>query len=97
MGADRNSPASAAGQTGGGRRLTASDHARGAFVYAPDGNRLGRIESVMIDADTGEIVHAIVRFGADRHPVPWSLLAYNPRFDGYELGIADGRDGRRRM
>ena len=21
--------------------------------------------------------------------VPWSLLAYNPRFDGYELRIAD--------
>jgi hypothetical protein len=26
---------------------------------------------------------------ADEHPVPWSLLAYNPRFDGYELRITD--------
>jgi hypothetical protein len=26
---------------------------------------------------------------ADEHPVPWSLLRYNPRFDGYELRITD--------
>jgi hypothetical protein len=89
MGADRNFPATAAEQAGGGRGLTASDHAKGAFVYAPDGNRLGRIERVMVDAATGEIVHALVRFEADQHPVPWSLLAYNSRFDGYELRIAD--------
>jgi hypothetical protein len=89
MGTDRSSRA-AAGQTGESRRLISSDHAKGAFVYAPDGNRVGRIERVMADAATGEIVHAVVSFTADQHPVPWSLLAYNPRFDGYELRI-DGQ------
>jgi len=42
---------------------------------------------------TGEIAYAIVNFDpgkdigfeSDHHPVPWSLLAYGPRFDGYEL------------
>jgi hypothetical protein len=102
MGADRSSQG-AAGRTGESRRLISSDHAKGAFVYAPDGNRLGRIERVMIDEATGEIVHAVVRFaagssmgiGADEHQVPWSLLAYNSRFDGYELGVA-GRPAPRR-
>jgi hypothetical protein len=96
MGADRSSQA-AASRTGESRRLIPSDHAKGAFVYAPSGNRIGRIERVMADAATGEIDHAVVRFTfanslgieADQHPVPWSLLAYNPRFDGYELRIAD--------
>jgi PRC-barrel domain len=96
MGADRSCQA-AADQTGESRRLISSDHAKGAFVYAPDGNRIGRIERVMADAATGEIAHAIVSFTfanslgieTDQHPVPWSLLAYNPRFDGFELRIAD--------
>jgi hypothetical protein len=79
----------------GERRLVASNKAKGAPVYAPDGNRLGRIERVMIDEATGEIAEAIVDFGfgnsigleTECYPVAWSLLAYNPRFDGYELRI----------
>lgn len=90
--------------TGAGRRLVDSDSAKGAAVYAPDGNRLGRIERVMADETTGEIVYAIVNFGLgsnigfenDGHPVPWSLLTYNPRFDGYELKIAGKRTSQRR-
>jgi hypothetical protein len=93
--ATENSATAAANQLGADRRLVASNNAKGAPVYAPDGNRLGRIERVMADAATGEIVYAIVNFGlgnsigfeTDDHPVPWSLLAYNPRFDGYELRI----------
>jgi hypothetical protein len=99
MGADRSSQA-AAGRNSESRRLIPSDHAKGAFVYAPSGNRIGRIERVMADAATGDIVHAVVRFTfgnslgieADLHPLPWSLLAYNPRFGGYELRIGDRQD-----
>jgi sporulation protein YlmC with PRC-barrel domain len=78
-------------------RLVASNSSKGTPVYAPEGNRLGRIEHVMIDGASGEIVYAVVEFGSanaivfgtDRHQVPWSLLAYNPRFEGYELRITE--------
>jgi hypothetical protein len=104
MGGDGSFPA-ADDRAGGSRRLKASDHAKGASVYGPDGNRLGRIERVMVDEATGEIAHAVVSFSfknnmgieADEHPVPWSLLAYNSRFDGYVLRITDGRALRRPM
>jgi sporulation protein YlmC with PRC-barrel domain len=97
MGTEQNSPTAAAGHGGEGRRLVVSNNVKGTPVYAPDGNRLGRIERVMADEATGEIVYAIVNFGlgnsvgfeTDHHPVPWSLLAYNPRFDGYELRITN--------
>jgi hypothetical protein len=99
MGTEQSFRTAAASDIGGNRRLVASDNAKGAPVYAADGNRLGRIEWVMADAATGEIAYAIVNFGlgnsigfeTDHHRVPWSLLAYNPRFDGYELRIADSR------
>jgi sporulation protein YlmC with PRC-barrel domain len=103
MGTEWNSPMAAAGHSGAGRRLVATDNAKGAPVYAPDGNRLGRIESIMVDEATGEIVYAIVNFGAgkgigfesDQHPVPWTLLAYSLRFDGYELKITGETPQRR--
>jgi hypothetical protein len=96
MGSERSAVAGAI-HTGSGGRLVARNDAEGVPVYAPDGNRLGRIERVMADEGTGEIAYAIVNFGfgrsigfeSDDHPVPWSLLVYNPRFDGYELRIAD--------
>jgi hypothetical protein len=103
MGADHSLSAASANPAGESRRLKASDHAKGASVYAPDGNRLGRIEQVMVDEATGEIVHAVVTFTfgnslgieADEHSVPWSLLAYNSRFGGYEVRITDRQALRR--
>lgn len=102
MGADRIFPAAAG--SGGSHRLTASDHAKGAFVYDSTGNRLGQIERVMVDEATGEIADAVVSFNLgnslgiepDEHPVPWSLLTYNTRFAGYELKIAEGQALHRR-
>lgn len=101
MGTERNSRMAA---TGADRRLVATDHAKGAPVYAADGNRLGRIERVIEDEATGEIVYAIVNFGpgkgigfeSDQHPVPWTLLAYSARFDGYELKITSRQTPERR-
>jgi sporulation protein YlmC with PRC-barrel domain len=103
MGIDRSSRTPGASPIGGSRRLVASDSAKGAPVYAPDGNRLGRINHVMVDEATSEIVYAIVNFGSassigfetDHHPVPWSLLAYNHRFGGYEMKITDKQTARR--
>jgi PRC-barrel domain len=102
MGTEQRFRTAASSDGGGNRRLVASDTAKGAPVYAADGNRLGRIEWVMADPATGEIAYAVVNFGlgnsigfeTDHHRVPWSLLAYNPHFDGYELRIADSRASR---
>src|SRR5260370_31579565 len=98
-GTEKSFRPAAASDSGGNRRLVVSDNAKGAPVYAADGNRLGRIEWVMADAATGEIAYAVVNFGlgnnigfeTDHHQVPWSLLAHNARFDGNELRLADTR------
>lgn len=85
----------AAGQTGEAESLILSDIGKGAPVYRPNGDRIGRIESGVGTEATGKIVYAVVRFGghvssgANNSRVPWSLLVYNPRFDGYELTITD--------
>jgi sporulation protein YlmC with PRC-barrel domain len=85
----------AAGQTGETKSLIVSDIAKGTPVYRPNGDRIGRIEGVMVTEATRKIVYAVVSFGghvsfgANHTQIPWSLLVYNPRFEGYELRIAD--------
>ena len=74
-------------------RLISSAKVQGTAVYDHDGERLGSIESVMIDKLGGHVDYAVLSFGglfgigADRFPLPWSLLAYDSRLQGYVVDV----------
>jgi hypothetical protein len=63
-------------------------------------NPFGQIERVMIDKLTGKVAYAVMSFGGfmgigeDYYPLPWSLLTYNPRLEGYEVNVASCSSGR---
>jgi sporulation protein YlmC with PRC-barrel domain len=82
-------------KTGETRSVIASDKVEGTAVYRPNGDKLGRIERVMIDKETGKVAYALMSFGGfmgigrDYYPLPWSLLKFNPRLDGYEINISE--------
>jgi len=82
-------------ETGETRSLIASDKVEGTAVYRPNGDKLGRIERVVIDKETGKVAYALMSFGGfmgigrDYYPLPWSLLKFNPRLDGYEINISE--------
>lgn len=99
----------AVGPEDGRHRLLPELRARGASVYGPDGEKIASIESLAIDEITGDVAYAVMGeggflgLGRRRHPVPWSLLGYDPRKDGYlvpldrqalEKAPALDRDGR---
>jgi PRC-barrel domain len=70
------------------------DEAEGLILNRPNGDRIGRIEGVLVSEATSKIVYAVVSFGqvtlgANHSRIPWSLLVYSPQFEGYELRIAD--------
>jgi hypothetical protein len=75
--------------------LIASDKVEGTPVYRSNGDRVGTIERVMIDKLSGKVAYAVMSFGGfmgigeDCYPLPWSLLTYNPRLDGYEVNITE--------
>src|SRR3982074_1129237 len=75
--------------------LIGSDKVEGTAVYRSEGNRVGQIERVMIDKLSGKVAYAVMSFGGfmgigeDYYPLPWSLLTYNPRLDGYEVNISE--------
>src|SRR5215203_7366749 len=75
--------------------LIGSDKVDGTAVYGADEQRIGRIERVMIDKISGKVAYAVMSFGGflgigeDYYPLPWALLSYNTRLDGYEVNISE--------
>ncbi|MGE3150542.1 MAG: PRC-barrel domain-containing protein [Pseudorhodoplanes sp.] len=77
--------------------LIASDKVEGTRVYRRDGEKIGHIERLMIDKQTGKVAYAVMSFGGfmgmgqDRYPLPWALLTFNEKFGGYEVNISDAQ------
>jgi sporulation protein YlmC with PRC-barrel domain len=73
--------------------LIASDKVEGTAVYGPDGDKIGRIENLMIDKWTGKVAYAVLSFGGflgmahDHYPLPWSMLKYDEKRGGYRVNI----------
>ncbi len=75
--------------------LIASDKVENTAVYRSNGDKIGRIDRVMIDKVSGKVAYAIMSFGGvmgfgeDYYPLPWSMLTYNAQLDGYEVNIGE--------
>ncbi len=75
--------------------LIGSDKVEGTAVYRSNGEKVGNIARVMIDKQSGKVAYAIMSFGGflgigeDYYPLPWSLLTYNPRLEGYEVNVGE--------
>ena len=71
--------------------LIGSDKVEGTAVYRSNGERIGKIQRLMIGKQSGKVGYAVMSFGGfmgigeDYYPLPWSLLTYNPRLEGYEV------------
>jgi len=74
-----------------------SDKVEGTAVYNKTGDKLGSIDSLMIDKQSGQVRHAVLEFGGflgmgtDRYPLPWSMLKYDTERDGYVVPIDKSR------
>jgi len=75
--------------------LIGSDKVDGTAVYGADAKKIGEIERVMIDKLSGKVAYAVMSFGGflgigeDYYPLPWPLLTYNPRLEGYEVNVSE--------
>ena len=70
-----------------------SSKVAGTAVYNANGDKLGSIDDIVIDKLSGKVRYAALEFGglfgmgADRYPVPWNMLKYATRLDGYVVPI----------
>ena len=80
-------------QTDETARLISSAKVEGTPVVGRNGERLGKIDSFMVDKYTGRVAYAVLSFGGTlgvgEHlfPLPWSALDYDVEQDGYRLNL----------
>lgn len=76
-------------------RLISSDKVEGTEVRRSNGDKLGSIDHVMIDKQSGRVAYAAMSFGgflgigSEYRAVPWNSLHYNEQLDAYELNVSD--------
>jgi len=69
--------------------LISSEKVEGTPVYGPDREKIGSIESVMIDKLSGKVAYAVLSFGGflgmcdEHYPLPWQTLKYDTNLGGY--------------
>ena len=77
--------------------LIGSDKVDGTAVYGADDRKIGSVQRVMIDKIGGKVAYAVISFGGflgmgeDYYPLPWALLTYNPRLEGYEVNVSEAQ------
>jgi hypothetical protein len=75
--------------------LIASDRIEGTAVRRASGDKIGKIERLMLDKISGKVAYAVLSFGGflgigNKHlPIPWARLTYNPKLDAYEIDLSD--------
>ena len=73
--------------------LIVASRVTGAAVLNPAGEHIGHVDDLSIHKQSGEVIYAILSFGGflgigERwHPVPWSLLDYDPIKGGYVVPL----------
>ena len=75
--------------------LIGSDKVEGTNVYRSNGDKIGKIERIMLEKRGGRVAYAVMSFGGflglghEHYPVPWARLTYSERLGGYEVSIGD--------
>ena len=73
--------------------VISSERVEGTTVYNAGGDKLGSIDDLMIDKQSGQVRYAVLEFGGflgmgtDRYPLPWSMLKYDTTMDGYVVPL----------
>lgn len=73
--------------------IIASDQVAGTTVYNTSGDKMGTIDTLMVDKISGTVRYAVMEFGGflgigtDRYPLPWNVLKYDTSLGGYRVPI----------
>ena len=74
-------------------RLISAAKVEGTNVYDRAGEKLGTVQGLMIDKQSGRIAYAILGFGGflgigdKSHPMPWQTMRYDTGLGGYVVDI----------
>lgn len=65
----------------------------GTAVYSKGGEKIGHVDDLSVERVSGQVIYAVMSFGGflgigeKFHPLPWSLLDYDPDQGGYVVPL----------
>lgn len=77
--------------------LIAADKVEGTAVYDTGGNKLGSIDTLMIDKRSGRVAYAVLSaggflgMGQSHYPLPWEQMRYDTHQDGYVVAVTEAQ------
>ena len=73
--------------------MISSRKVEGTATYGTDGEKLGTIESFMVNKLSGQVEYAVLQFGglfgigSEYYPIPWNHLRYSAEHGGYVVDL----------
>ena len=77
--------------------LIGSDKVEGTSVYGANKEKIGSIERVMIEKESGKVAYAVLSFGGilgigdDHYPLPWNALKFDQSLGGYRTNLSESQ------
>jgi hypothetical protein len=77
------------------RALISSNNVEGTNVYSPSGEKIGEIDHLMIEKQSGRVTYAVMSFGGflgmghSHYPLPWGALEYDTSLEGYRTNVTE--------
>ena len=74
-------------------KIISADKVQGTEVYNKNDEKLGEIDSILIDKVSGEVAYVVMSFGGflgvgeKFHPLPWRVLDYDINIGGYRVDL----------
>lgn len=75
--------------------IVSSSDVNGEAVYSPAGDKVGDIDHLEIDKQSGRIAYAVMHFGGflgigeESHHIPWNSLHYDPSLGGFRTDVTE--------
>lgn len=75
------------------RPLVSADDVRGKAVLGREGDKLGVVDKLIFDEQTGHIAYVVLStggflgLGQSYHPIPWSAFLHDDKHEGFSVAI----------
>ena len=75
--------------------LISSEDVQGTNVFSPNGTKIGDVDHLIIDKQSGRVTYAVMSFGGflglghSHYPLPWGALRYNKDLGGFQTNVTE--------
>jgi PRC-barrel domain len=75
--------------------LISSNDVEGTDVYAPNGDKIGEIDHLIIDKRSGRVTYGVMSFGGflglghSHYPLPWAAFSYDTSLGGFRTNVTE--------